>query len=570
MSSSEEETNTKTWYLKSKSDEDHDPGRELNEQELQRELRRAGDNVAQLLVRQGTSDWYPGKFVRKKFEKLSRVGIYIRCDDGFVDGPFTAARSIEMLREMESLSGVKAKIGIHADWISGARLLRKLNSIKKQIRDTNAKDHQQENKDKEFDDVPMVSDDDGVADVDVMEESDEFVEAHLVDDDDDIVDPTVFDDEPLVELVRTSEPISLPQNDRPSVECNDDEWTTAPQAVEIVTEPIPEDASIPTIDPIPTIQPISQQTEDSEPAPQSPIRPRPVNPRTAPKQGGRKQQTAIIGIAVMLLATASGLVYWFVIRQSSEQEVAEVERSDPDVSPAHASAAKESRQVDVTNLPKGADGSPPRLRDKVLFFPKFETTLGTTQGGRVFAAKSGRSNRIFLIGSAKLLGPAAGLDRQLRGAESTIYWNKMMIRDCKNAEAEDTDVDAKPVRLLTDVYPEMAVHGDSLMIETNGNIDFNPIEVSATLPKIGDRVWLVGKIDGSPDIIHPGRWIGENDDNWLEYRLDDSDLDVSELYGAPLLNIQHQVIGIHVATDKKGEATISVASPMRLLRREMN
>ena len=78
-----------SWFVKRESDDDADPNdiQQLSESELQRVLRKAGDSLRTMYVKQGNSDWYPAKFVLKKFERLAKEGIYIRRE-GAVDGPF--------------------------------------------------------------------------------------------------------------------------------------------------------------------------------------------------------------------------------------------------------------------------------------------------------------------------------------------------------------------------------------------------------------------------------------------------------------------------------------------------
>ncbi len=118
------------WFVRSESGEaGSDEIQELSEAQLVRRLRRAGDSLKSMFVKQGEGDWYPAHVVLKKFEQLAQDGIYVRRH-GDVEGPFTASKAIDVLAET-SLKGVQAKVGIHADWVSASRLLQRLQAVQR-------------------------------------------------------------------------------------------------------------------------------------------------------------------------------------------------------------------------------------------------------------------------------------------------------------------------------------------------------------------------------------------------------------------------------------------------------
>ncbi len=101
---------------------------QLSEQKLYKRLIAAGDDIEKMSVRRSDSGWHPAKAVLQKYERLQAEGIYLRVD-GHVDGPFTAMKSMELLRESDSVNQMQAKVGLHSDWFPAKRLLRRLEKL---------------------------------------------------------------------------------------------------------------------------------------------------------------------------------------------------------------------------------------------------------------------------------------------------------------------------------------------------------------------------------------------------------------------------------------------------------
>ena len=89
------------------------------EYELRKRL--MGSVLNQLEIRQGSSDWFPATAVWSKFKELARAGIYLRAD-GKEQGPYTAARALQLLRHAQ-IDLVDARVGPEGHWMSGDELL---------------------------------------------------------------------------------------------------------------------------------------------------------------------------------------------------------------------------------------------------------------------------------------------------------------------------------------------------------------------------------------------------------------------------------------------------------------
>ncbi|MCG8653323.1 MAG: hypothetical protein MI861_26025 [Pirellulales bacterium] len=484
------------WFVKYESPADGaDEIGPLSEAELQHVLRRAGDRIDTMFVKQGGSDWHPAKAVRKKFERLARDGIYLRCQ-GIVDGPFTAAKTIQVLESMD-LEKVQTKVGIHADWVPAKRLLRRLKEIQ-------ATADQKPSQDSE---AAAELTGELTGDMQAIMAAAELVPIELVEDA--IVVAEAVSLQPTLELVMVAEPVLSPQ-------------------------PSPD-------------QPVE------------PVRtPRPTRAHSASKTKLAQRNWFAYSIAILGMAVAIGGGVVIFLRREYPQATAKLNGPavGQDISP------RDQPQAETAVVERPA----PVVQQGTLFRPSFQTSLGPASGGTLFAARQGRSDRTVLIGAAHLLGRSTGLKRQLRGAEVLIRWESLTVVDC--VSDRQSSPAGKPLRLQTAEYPSISVHGDALAFEPADKSEFEPLPIASQLPEPDDRVWLLAPARGTQALVHGGRWIGKEGD-WLHYRLDHQALDMVGTSGGALVNEDHQVIGIHVASGEANQEIISIASPIRSIISEI-
>lgn len=508
------------WFLKTDS-KDSSEVVQLTEAALRRQLRRAGGRLRHMSVRKDDGDWYPAKIVLKKFEQLAREGIYTR-HDGVVDGPFTAKKAIEVLQGMP-LHETQAKVGIHADWVDADRLLLKLSQIKTESAhkghseplplDAAADKPRDEAGDQPSSHQPHHN-----------EPSDDVVVVEA----DDILDSVAVDGPALVELVLVAEPVMLPIE------------TVSPVQQPITPQPSRAASTSPTASPAST-SPASASSALGRPS-----------------SGATTGQFVLVGLAgVFMLAVFAGIA-WVVIRWDSD-ELANQPNSATVASPVASTTSDEADTGEPT-------APPPVVRAGTLFRPSIETSFGQANGGTLFSARVGRSNRTVLLGAAHLLGPATGLPRQLRGREVAIHFQRLTTIDCVSGEAKE--VAGKPIRLNTAEYPSLSLHGDSLAFEPDEKVRLQPLAIGSTVPSPGDPVWLLAPARGTEALVHSGRWLGKEDD-WFLYRLDNQSLDMVGTSGGAVVDRNHEVVGIHIAGGESDQGMISIASPIKPLIAEI-
>lgn len=563
----------KAWFLKM----EEEPGAtgasessaeevQMSEAQLERELRRAGDRLRLMYVRQAGSDWYPAKVVLKKFDQLAQEGIYIR-HDGEVQGPFTAMKSIQVLGEME-LAWTEAKIGIHSDWISAERLLRKL----KKLREKRSDAKRAANSDSTIADSGQMPEGTEagsdsrprIVGLEALLSADDTVDAdrHVAPSAEDVADGSESD-APETETVASyagapvastgssgameSEPVEPDSNETFETEPNSE---SALELV-LVAEPV-----IDPVAPVPAPPPVKRSVVDQalDPVTVSPreaVPQRPVRSTAASRSGNRSGSMVLVGgVATLAIGSVIGiaaLIYF--LQDSSNSEVAGSNEVD-------WTAVSDVDVQSETNSPS----NPPQVSPGTLFRPSISTTFGDANGGTLFAARVGRSNRMVLVGAAHLLGPATGLPRQLRGAEFDMFFQGLRTIDCVSGRA--FEVTGKPVRLRTAEYPSISAHGDALAFEPDANIGLQPLQVTTSVPETGDTIWLLAPARGTDQLAHSGRWIGKEKD-WYLYRLDNQALDLVGTSGGAVVNRDHEVVGIHVAGGETSDGVISIASPIQ-------
>lgn len=499
------------WFLKITAEGGGaDEVRELTEAELQRELRHAGAILKRMQVRQGQGSWHPAETVWKKFQKLAAEGIYLRRGER-VDGPFTAAKAKQIL-EAESPAQRKAKIGIHGDWVSAALLLERLRALEA---GATSRDVDQRSTDR-----PKPG-----------KQSAPSAEAA-------IVTATVVPDEvagPALELVLVAEPVvqSTAAN-RPA------RSRTASPATAATANARP-DVRPPTRAPSASHSPSANHSAS-------------VRRPNAAAKSGRSHSNVIAWIVVGMIAFAGvcfvGIVVTVIALGLSG-------RSDDAPSAAAVDASAADREAQ-----QGREMPAPAVASGQLFRPRFETSLGPAEGGTLFAARVGRSNRLVLLGAAHLLGPPTGLSRQLRGSEVLMHYRGLTILDCVSGAIQE--VEGEPIRLRTAEFPSPSVHGDAVAIEPHNRLGLDPLPVASQLPAAGERIWLLAPSRSTERLVHSGRWLGVEEE-WYYYRLDDQALDIVGTSGGAVLDSQHRVIGIHVAAGESDQGTLSIASPIKPL-----
>lgn len=206
----------------------------------------------------------------------------------------------------------------------------------------------------------------------------------------------------------------------------------------------------------------------------------------------------------------------------------------------------------------------PRPDANALTLPTFlfERRHAITAGA-AFLVEEGQQR--VLVTACHVLGPAGGLKTQIPARE--IPREVRAIAGVGLGEAETVLLGA-PVLLVEDARPADAdgAHRDVTLALVKSADGPTPFKLSNQAAKAGDRVWLFGRLkDRDRPMNYPAK-VTDVTATALQYELEDSDLNLRALSGAPVLAEDGTVFGMHVGFAKQDEKLIAAATPAAAIR----
>jgi hypothetical protein len=181
---------------------------------------------------------------------------------------------------------------------------------------------------------------------------------------------------------------------------------------------------------------------------------------------------------------------------------------------------------------------PPEVPESAVFLPTFETTAGTATAGTAFAARLDGVDRAVIVTCRHLIGRRGGLTRDLGPGE----WPAAL----KRVELTDR-FSGKKVGAVTRVLPLPASAGDVAAFAVGEGQTVAPFRFAAEAPGEKAVVWLIARLPDSPRKAHRARVVSAGD-GVLQYRFDTAP-DLGPANGAPLLNADGEVVGVHIGSD---------------------
>jgi|GEM_PF-1107522 len=185
---------------------------------------------------------------------------------------------------------------------------------------------------------------------------------------------------------------------------------------------------------------------------------------------------------------------------------------------------------------------PPKLPDQFVLRPEFETAAGKNRGGAGFAVRVEGDARRLVLTALHLVENTAG------GPPAGV--KKVYFRDAFGSEG------GVPIGTATAFLeiPSAATHGkpseagDVIGIWAAEDCFFPTVPLATQNPAPGESIWLVCPIlKGAPEKLrlHHAK-VDSVTDGDLVYWFDNSNLDVTDTNGAPLVNSAGEVVGIHL------------------------
>lgn len=540
----------------------------LSEPEMREAIAESTDST--MLVRQGTSQWYPADVIRQKLDKLAANGIFIRFKQ-VAEGPFTLDKAYELLQTV-GLEGIKVRTGPKGEWVSATKWLRAVNRLKRKKKEDAlaavARLPQSAASTESVAATPPI-----VEAVAVVDEA-EPVEAVVVEDEIPLAYPVATD--PLAPTLPMAEPVakSRPRSrfngksaTRPKSSAN--RFRAAPAAVTATYSTGDPLAGIPT---------------HADLAARATVGGRPVNPRTS----GNSNSTGMVAAAVLavLVFGLIGVRFLYVAgRAASDSFRAERDRMQREADAMRSQASASSPDSwDPFTRPSTAEPpgpsfhtpvsavsatAPPTVSAGSLFRPTFATTDGQVDAGTAFAAKTSESQKTFLVTALHLFGPAGGLNQDINASLLPTRWKGISVQDCKSNIVHQ-NIAMQPVRLAqAKPLPEVSTHGDVAVcsVENTGYLRLKPWTLATRIPSTGEKVWLVSAVIGSSSLIHPATVEG-TEDGWLVYRFD-RPVELVATSGAPVIDGSGQVVAVNAGGGEDAGITFGVGTPTTKFVRQL-
>ncbi|MBY0230232.1 MAG: serine protease [Gemmataceae bacterium] len=214
----------------------------------------------------------------------------------------------------------------------------------------------------------------------------------------------------------------------------------------------------------------------------------------------------------------------------------------------------------VGPVPQG----PPPAPDRFVFSPRLVTGVGETEAGTAFAAKLDGADRPLIVTCLHIFGTTGGLPRDIPAGDLPRQVRKVGLSDRFTGAAigEATQViplpGAKPLGEPSDTGDIVA-----LWAPAGAEVKAAPFARGAMPP--GSPVWMVGRLPtdrgASAVRLHKARVEGMRD-GLLTYRFEGPAIELRATSGAPVVDGDGAIVGIHVGGEKLGTQTMGAAVPV--------
>lgn len=211
----------------------------------------------------------------------------------------------------------------------------------------------------------------------------------------------------------------------------------------------------------------------------------------------------------------------------------------------------------------------PPLPANALYKPTFLLLDDSWTAGTAFVVRIKEHPGLFLITANHLFGPDAGLKDQMKPDEiasevkgvtalsmqdtSKALWFPKFIK-IANADSAETRAYAKDIAVFN--APDIP--------------NLQVLELSAGMPKKGDRVWVFARQRGDDAAALLGATVVDADADKLTYVFDKADFRLPGTSGAPVLNEKGQVVGMNLAGGlTAGKQCKGWANPVSSIRLEL-
>jgi hypothetical protein len=216
-----------------------------------------------------------------------------------------------------------------------------------------------------------------------------------------------------------------------------------------------------------------------------------------------------------------------------------------------------------------ASAAPPTTVRQAICRPIFHADGETFSAGTAFVLDLPKpAARSLLVSALHVFGPDGGLAKQIPAAElaqraSVVECRALASAETWHAGRALTIADARPLEpgYLKDV---------SAFILDSSTPATHPthLRLAAAPPKAGDAIWLLAQVlEGAPgtELLHRAV-VRSSKDEALQYEFDNASLKLQATSGAPLLDVNGDVVGINIGAGASKGKVIGVGDSLASLR----
>ena len=173
--------------------------------------------------------------------------------------------------------------------------------------------------------------------------------------------------------------------------------------------------------------------------------------------------------------------------------------------------------------------------------PEFETRSGKFSAGTAFLAKLQGEANPLLITAQHIFGSAGGLETEVPREQMAGFSKRATLHDLVKGKSHTMKIDSLALSGTIDVAAFRTTPGGKVKAHPFANEN----------PKEGDTLWLVASLEGQPEkrILHRGSVVAVWADK-IKCKFDDGKLVMRGSSGAPYVNAQGEVVGLHTGSYK--------------------
>ncbi len=178
-----------------------------------------------------------------------------------------------------------------------------------------------------------------------------------------------------------------------------------------------------------------------------------------------------------------------------------------------------------------------------IYRPTFELKSEVAKAGIAFLIEE--NNKVYVVSAQHLIGFAGGLTKDYRGEEMKANFKAVKL------EPIQLGFSSLVSKEVISIPGAKAMEGDNFTTDVfiapiTGKVDSTPFSLSKYRPSVGDKVFLFAPVGLEKEMYHPAVVVS-SEEYELGYLFDNKSINLRATSGAPVLNLNHQVVGINLA-----------------------